>query len=191
VSDDHRAPGVTVVYQPNDRDRHFGPYLGGRQVRLAVSGLCRVFPLGYTGRGLAGTSHALAAVRGVTDGDRVTLAGRVAAVPGRDPAAVARLQASLTERRAAAAGNLAFELAAKLQQEIEAVDWVPPSRRSPARTRPTTRCAAGRAAPWCAWRCAAAGCPAGPSAPAASRPPAPAWPGPRPNGRRSPGATRS
>jgi excinuclease ABC subunit C len=38
--------------------------------------------------------------------------------------AVASLRKSLVERRDAASGILAFELAAKLQQEIEAVDWV-------------------------------------------------------------------
>ncbi len=124
LSDDPRAPGVTAVYQRDETGRHFGPYLGGRQVRLAVSGLCRVFPLSYTGSGLAGTSHAMAEIRGVTAGDRVTLAGHVAAVLGRDPAAVARLQASLTGRRDAAAVALAFELAARLQQEIEAIGWV-------------------------------------------------------------------
>lgn len=124
LSDDPRAPGVTVVYERDERDRHFGPYLGGRQARLAVSGLCRVFPLSYAGSGLTGTSHAMAAIRGVTAGDRVTLAGHVARVLGRDPAAVAPLMANLTERRDAAARTLAFELAARLQQEIEALDWV-------------------------------------------------------------------
>jgi hypothetical protein len=46
LSDDARDPGVTVVYQPAERARNFGPYLGGRQ---AVSGLCRVLPLNYAG----------------------------------------------------------------------------------------------------------------------------------------------
>ena len=52
------------------------------------------------------------------------MAGRVAAVLGRDPAAVRHLRASLIERRDAASAALAFELAAKLHQEIEALDWV-------------------------------------------------------------------
>ena len=134
LSDDPRAPGVTVVYEDDERGRHFGPYLGGRQARLAVSGLCRVFPLSYAGSGLTGTSHAMAAIRGVTDGDRVTLAGQVAAVLGREPAAVARLQASLTGRRDAAARTLAFELAARLQQEIEALGWVTAEQKA---TRPS------------------------------------------------------
>jgi excinuclease ABC subunit C len=124
LSDDPRAPGVTVVYERNKIDRHFGPYLGGRQVRLAVSGLCRVFPLNYAGSELTGTRHALAELRGVTKGDRASLASDVARVLGRDLAAVASLKTSLVERRDAASGALAFELAARLQQEIEALDWV-------------------------------------------------------------------
>ena len=39
LSDDARAPGITVVYEKDESAGHFGPYLGGRQVRLAVSGL--------------------------------------------------------------------------------------------------------------------------------------------------------
>jgi excinuclease ABC subunit C len=122
--DDPRAPGIAVVHERDERDRHFGPYLGGRQVRLAVSGLCRVFPLNYAGSELTGTRHAMAGVRGVTDGDRTVLATNLAAVLGRDPAAVTSLKASLIERRDSASAILAFELAAKLQQEMEAVDWV-------------------------------------------------------------------
>ena len=48
----------------------------------------------------------------------------MAKILGRDPADVASLKASLVERRDAASGALAFELAARLQQEIEALDWV-------------------------------------------------------------------
>jgi excinuclease ABC subunit C len=124
LSDNPRAPDVTVVYERNEMDRHFGPYLGGRQVRLAVSGLCRVFPLNYAGSELTGTRHAMAELRGVTKGDRASLASHVAKVLGRDPAGVASLKASLTERRDAASRGLAFELAGRLQQEIEALDWV-------------------------------------------------------------------
>ena len=93
-------------------------------MRLAVSGLCRAFPLDYAGRALTGTGRALAEIRGVTDGDREALARNVAAVLGRDPEAVAGLRARLAGRRDAAAGALAFELAARLQQEAEALDWV-------------------------------------------------------------------
>jgi excinuclease ABC subunit C len=118
---------VVVVHernQRNARDRHFGPYLGGRQVRLAVSGLCRVLPLSYASKDLAGTRQDMARVRGVDAADRATLADAAAKVLNRDPKAVTSLRKSLIERRDAASGILAFELAARLQQEIEALDWV-------------------------------------------------------------------
>jgi excinuclease ABC subunit C len=124
LSDDPRTPGIAVVYERGQSARHFGPYLGGRQVRLAVSGLCRVLPVNYARGDLTGTRKDLARVRGVTHANRATLAETAAAVLGRDPAAVASLKASLIERRDAASGALAFELAAKVQQEIEALDWV-------------------------------------------------------------------
>jgi excinuclease ABC subunit C len=124
LSDDARAPGVTVGYQPDERARNFGPYLGGRQARLAASGLCRVLPLNYAGAGLTGMSREMARLRGADAADRHALARRAAAVLGRDPAAVAAVGARLVELRDAASGTLAFELAARLQQEIEALDWI-------------------------------------------------------------------
>ena len=124
LSDEPRSAGVAVVHERNENDRHFGPYLGGRQVRLAVSGLCRVLPVNYAAAKLTGTRQDMARVRGVREADRATLANAAAAVLGRDPAAVAGLKAGLIERRDAASAALAFELAAKLQQEIEALDWV-------------------------------------------------------------------
>jgi excinuclease ABC subunit C len=126
LSDNPRDPGVAVVHErdEDEKDRHFGPYLGGRQVRVAVSGLCRVFPLNYAGTEATGTRQEMAHVRGVAAEDRASLAINLAAVLGRDPAAVTSLKASLIERRDAASAVLAFELAARLQQEIEAVDWV-------------------------------------------------------------------
>jgi excinuclease ABC subunit C len=124
LSDDAREPGLTVVYQKDERARNFGPYLGGRKVRLAVSGLCRVFPLDYAGGALAGTRRDLARMRGVGPEDRAALTAKAAAVLGREPAAVAQLRASLIERRDAASAALAFELAGRLQQEAEALDWV-------------------------------------------------------------------
>ncbi|PWW23802.1 excinuclease ABC subunit C [Geodermatophilus normandii] len=45
------APGLAVVpeHRPAPGVRVFGPYLGRRKVRLAVSGLDRVYPLGSAG----------------------------------------------------------------------------------------------------------------------------------------------
>lgn len=124
LSEDQRGPGITAVHERNETDRHFGPYLGGRQVRRAVSGLCRVLPLHYAGGALTGTRQDLARIRGISEGDRATLAETAVAVLTRDPAAVSRLRASLVERRDAASATLAFEFAAKLHEEIEALDWV-------------------------------------------------------------------
>jgi excinuclease UvrABC nuclease subunit len=77
LSDSARAPGLTVVYQQPGAARPgapqvrlFGPYLGGRQVRLAVSGLCRVIPLQYADAELAGTRHEMARIAGVGAADR-------------------------------------------------------------------------------------------------------------------------
>jgi excinuclease ABC subunit C len=119
-----RAPGVAVVHRPVPGERHFGPYLGGRQVRQAVTGLCRVLPLAYAADGAAGTHRDMARTLGVSAADRAMLAAAAAAVLDRDPAAVKSLQDRLAARRDAAAETLNFEFAARLQTEIEALDWV-------------------------------------------------------------------
>jgi excinuclease ABC subunit C len=117
---------VTVVYRrsPGEGARHFGPYLGGRKVRDAVSGLGRVLPLGYAADRFTGSERELARVRGASPGARDGLVRAVTAVLDRDPAAVAALRAELTARRDAAAAGLAFEFAARLQAELQALDWI-------------------------------------------------------------------
>jgi excinuclease ABC subunit C len=126
LSESARAPGVAVVHRPSSSPgaRHFGPYLGGLQVRLAVSGLSRVLPLDYAGSPPSGTRHELARALGVSAGQRDELAQTVAAVLDRDPAEVAAVRMSLSARRDAAAAALAFEFAGRLQQELEALAWV-------------------------------------------------------------------
>ena len=111
-----------MVRQPAPGD--FGPYLGGQKVRDGVSGLNRVLPLGHAADQQAGTGRELALVRGASPAARAGLARAIAAVLDRDQAAVAALRAELTARRDAAATALAFEFAAKLQAELEAVDWI-------------------------------------------------------------------
>ena len=120
----HQAPSA-----PSASARYFGPSLGGRQVRLAVSGLVRVFPLNYAGTDITGTERDLAPINGVTAADRPALAVALAAVLDRDPAAVAGVARRLAERRGAAAQTLAFEVAARLQEEIEALEWVTAPQR--------------------------------------------------------------
>ena len=122
LSDSPLAPGLTVVRRPAPGD--FGPYLGGLKVRDAVSGLSRVLPLGHTADHPPGTGRELALVRGASPAERPGLARGIAAVLSRDQGAVAALRADLAARRDAAATALAFEFAAKLQAELEAVDWV-------------------------------------------------------------------
>jgi len=135
LTDSASTPGVAVVYERRPGGQIFGPYLGGRQARLAVSGLCRVLPVHYSGSEMTGTRQEMARIRGVGATDRAALANAAAAVLGGDPDAVAALRACLTERRDAASGRLAFELAGRLQQEIEALDWVTAEQKV---TRPST-----------------------------------------------------
>jgi excinuclease ABC subunit C len=121
-----RSPGLTVVHEarPSPDARYFGPYLGGLKVRLAVSAVHRVMPLAYAADGLRGALRDLAGVRGVDPGHRPVLIDAITALLSREPEAVAGFRAELLRRRDGAARELAFELAARLQAEIEAVAWV-------------------------------------------------------------------
>ena len=56
--------------------------------------------------------------------ERDDLAQTMAAVLDRDPAAVATVGERLSARRDAAAAALAFEFAARLQRDLEALAWV-------------------------------------------------------------------
>jgi excinuclease ABC subunit C len=121
-----RSTGVTMVHgpQPSLSSRHFGPYLGGTKVRLAVSSLNRMFPLAYASEGLAGSGRDMARVLGIDPGDRDALLRSLAAVLERDRGAVAALRTSLQRRRDEAADTHAFERAARLQSEMSAIEWV-------------------------------------------------------------------
>lgn len=119
-----QAAPVTPDSQAGPAERYFGPYLGGLKVRLAASALHRVLPLRYAADSLQGASRDMAAVRGIGPGSRVPMIDTLTAVLDRHPQAVAWLVAELTRRRDAAAARLAFELAARLQAEIRAIEWV-------------------------------------------------------------------
>jgi excinuclease ABC subunit C len=110
--------------RPSPDARYFGPYLGGLKVRLAVSAVHRVMPLAYAADGLRGALRDLAGVRGVDPGDRPVLIDAIIALLSREPEAVARFRGELLWRRDGTARDLAFELAARLQAEIQAVEWV-------------------------------------------------------------------
>jgi excinuclease ABC subunit C len=104
--------------------RFFGPYLGGTRARLAVSALDRVLPLRYTEGRLSGSERDMARARGVAVPDQEKLVATVIAVLQRQPDAVETVKRQLVSLRDRASANLGFELAARIQQEIEAIDWV-------------------------------------------------------------------
>jgi excinuclease ABC subunit C len=120
------TPGLDVVqvHRPAQGVRFFGPYLGSRKVRLAVSGLDRVYPLRHAGPTRTAGERELARLRGAQDTPVAQLAAEVTEVLDREPAAVAAALGALTARRDAAARAQAYEAAARLQEEIEAVEWV-------------------------------------------------------------------
>ncbi|WP_127507668.1 GIY-YIG nuclease family protein [Actinoplanes solisilvae] len=107
----------------------FGPYLGGNQVRLAISGLDRIAPLRYTSERLDGGLRDLARIRGVTPADRVTFLATITDVLHRGAEGLRTVRDGLALLRDKAAGNLGFELAARIQEEIEAVDWIAADQR--------------------------------------------------------------
>jgi excinuclease ABC subunit C len=120
------APRLSVVHEhrPAPGIRFFGPYLGSRKVRLAVSGLGRVYPLGAAGPARSSGERELARLRGAHRTPVPQLAATVTAVLDREPAAVAAALAALTARRDAAAQAQAYEAAARIQEEIGALEWV-------------------------------------------------------------------
>jgi excinuclease ABC subunit C len=117
-------PLVEVGGGPAAAAETFGPYLGGTRARLAVSALDRVLPLRYTEDRLDGGRRDLARIRGVEVADRDRFLATVTGVLRRQPADVETVREQLVRHRDRASANLAFELAARIQLEIEAVDWV-------------------------------------------------------------------
>lgn len=116
-------PGLRFVHDTKAGGPHFGPYLGGLRIRQAISAVHRVLPLTYA-TAANGSARELAQLFGIGPDDKEQLARTATAVLERDPAAVAALRAELVRRRDRAAGELRFEFAAKLQEEIEAFDWI-------------------------------------------------------------------
>jgi excinuclease ABC subunit C len=125
-----RAAGLSPVHDsdlastPATGVRFFGPYLGGDKVREAVSGLHRVLPLPYTRDGMSGGERDLGRVRRAAAADRDWMLAATVAVLERDEAAVALASSGLAALRDRAADALAFELAARIQAELDALTWV-------------------------------------------------------------------
>lgn len=126
------APGLRVEHFPEPANgvRHFGPYLGGLRARQAVTALHRILPLAYTGTGLRGAELEMASKRGISEIDGDTLLLTLMAVLGRDPEAVARARTELEQLRDRAARALAFELAGRVQEELQALDWITSPQRA-------------------------------------------------------------
>jgi len=126
----NRTTGVeSIVYIGLSRGlevRHepalFGPYLGGDKVRLAVSALNRALPLAYAAERLGGFDRDMARLRAVPP--RPLLVALATSVLSGEEEAVSRVRKELTARRDGAAAALAFELAARIQEELTALDWV-------------------------------------------------------------------
>lgn len=114
---------LRFAHVPTGPAQHFGPYLGGVQVRLALSALHRVLPLSYAGT-TKGSAREFAELLGVGAADRAALARTAIAVLEREPTAVNEVRGELERRRDRAAAELRFEFAAKLQDEIAAIDWI-------------------------------------------------------------------
>ena len=124
------SASLSVVHQVEGSTRHFGPYLGGSKVRLAVAGLHRVLSLAYAGDGLTGSDADMARVRGVEPGRRADLVRTAIALLQRDPPAVETVRDELVRRRDESAAGLLFEQAARIQAELEAVEWVVAPQRA-------------------------------------------------------------
>ena len=118
------ATDVDVVHERRSGDPHYGPYLGGAQVRQAAAGLRRIYPLRYATERLTPAERELARVRGIAVEHREVLADQVRAVLERDADAVATICAALVDRRDQATARLAYEQAAAIQSEIEALAWI-------------------------------------------------------------------
>jgi excinuclease ABC subunit C len=128
------SASLAVVHQIEGKARHFGPYLGGLKVRLAVSGLHRVLSLSYAGDRLTGSDADMARVRGVAPQRRAELVRTAVAILDRDPAAVFEVRGELVRRRDQTAAALLFEQAARIQAELDALDWVTAPQRATSAT---------------------------------------------------------
>jgi excinuclease ABC subunit C len=123
-----RVLAVGYAASPAPDVQYFGPYLGGVRTRQAVAGLYRIRPGASAGPAARGAHQDLILTRARGHDPAAPEAQRedlddLAAILAKDPAAVARAQAELTAIRDRAAHHLAFEFAAKVQAEIEALAW--------------------------------------------------------------------
>jgi excinuclease ABC subunit C len=122
------TPGLHLTHLP-EKATH-GPFLGGLRTRVAVRALQKINPLPYAGATLTGAEREMATLYGVRPEDRDRLARALAEVLDRRPQAVREALEALTTRRDQASAALDFERAAKVQEEIEAVEWLTSVQRA-------------------------------------------------------------
>jgi excinuclease ABC subunit C len=123
-----RAPGLKVVFRPGSEPT-FGPYLSGTKTRVAVAALHRVYPLAYTGAALSPSERDMAVKLRVSQDDRLSIVDALTAVLGRQPHAVDEARRRMIALRDAAAAELAFERAGRIQDELAALDWITSPQR--------------------------------------------------------------
>jgi excinuclease ABC subunit C len=109
-----------------------------------ITALDRIVPLSLTGTQLRGAARDLARARGAASADRSTLTSSLTAILTREPAAVSHARGRLERLRDRAAGVLAYEMAARIQDEIAALDWVTSPQKVPT-MGPTNHTVSG----WC------------------------------------------
>jgi excinuclease ABC subunit C len=131
LDDGPATPGLRVAHRPGP-GRAFGPYLGGLRTRLALGALHKIHPLAYAGSRLSGAERDMAERRGITPADRAALSAAVTAVLNREPGAVERARARLGDLRDAASAGQAYERAAKIQEELAALEWIVSPQRATA-----------------------------------------------------------
>jgi excinuclease ABC subunit C len=93
-----------------------------------------VLSLAYAGDRLTGSDADMARARGVEPGRRAELVRTAIALLERDPAVLDAVRDELARRRNETAAALLFEQAARIQAELEAVEWVTAPQRVTAPT---------------------------------------------------------
>ncbi len=124
-----RSAGLRVC-RSEPEGRSYGPYLGTDRAALVVSALRRIAPLDLTRTGLEASAADLARTVGVKPTDRDDLVVRLAGVLRREPEAVDWAVDLLHERRAAAAATEAYEVAARIGLELDALRWATAPQRA-------------------------------------------------------------
>lgn len=104
--------------------RYFGPYLGGRRAKDAISGLQRVVPLHAASPALSAAERDLLLTRGIELGGLDRNLATIIAILNRDPSAAQTCLDDLARLRDLASAKLAYEQAGKINEEIGAVNWL-------------------------------------------------------------------